>query len=140
VDWWEHVPLLMERSLVPDWMAWHAWGRLPLPDLSAWRWRFQSAQPAPGREILSQTVQSRKEGALAPVEIARAWQAAPVAVRIQQSESGRLATALFDGADLARLEWNRWVLQFSDSATPASLTPFPGGYIALQNGARLKVE
>jgi hypothetical protein len=115
-------------------MAWHAWGRLSLPDLSMWRWRFHSAQPAPGGEILSQAVQSREDGALAPAEIARAWQAAPVAVRVQQSESGRLATALFDGADLARLEWNRWILQLSDSA------PFPGECIIIQNGAELEAE
>ncbi len=133
VDWWQYVPLLMERAFVPAWMAWHAWGRLSLPDLSAqsreggaWRRRFVDPPPTPGRDILGQV-------ALDAAEIAHAWQAAPVAVRVQPGESGRLSTSLFDGADLARLAWNRWVLQFPGSA------PFSEGYIAPQNGARLKV-
>jgi hypothetical protein len=121
----------MERALVPDWMAWHAWGRLSLPDLSAWRRRFQSAQPASGREILGQA-------SLAPAEITRAWQAAPVVVRVEQSGSGRFATSLFDGADLARLEWNRWVLRLQDGVERAEFTPFSEGYIAIQNGAGLR--
>ncbi len=140
VDWWQYVPLLMERAFVPTWMAWHAWGRLSLPDLSAWRRRFQGAQPAPGREILGQTLQSREDGALASAEITRVWQAVPVAVQVQQNTSGRFATTLFDGADLARLEWNRWVLQLPDDATLTGFLPFSEGSIALQNGAELTVK
>jgi hypothetical protein len=140
VDWWEYVPLLMKRSFVPDWMAWHAWGRLSLPDLSVWRQRFVDPPPTPGRDIL---------GRVSPdaAEVANAWQAAPMAVRVGQSESGRFvpstrgfATSLFDGVDLARLEWNRWVLQFSGGVAPPGSPPFPEGYIAIQNGAELKGE
>ncbi len=125
VEWWGYVPLLMERAFVPAWFAWHAWGRLSLPDLSSWSRRFVDPPPTPGRDILGQV-------SLDAAELAHAWQAAPVAVRVQPSESGRWSTSLFNGADLARLEWNHWVLQFPGSAL------FSEAYMAPQNGARLK--
>ncbi len=105
VPWWEYVPILMGRDLVATWMAWHAWGRLSLPDLSAWRRRFLASSPVPGKELLS-----RKETGLSSAEIVRIWTDAPVAVQVLQSETGYFASATFAGPDVARLEWNRFVL------------------------------
>jgi hypothetical protein len=101
--WWAYTPLLIERAFVPTWMAWHDWGRLALPGLSAWRRRFLDPTPVPGKAVLRRL-------SLSPVEITRAWKAPPAAVRVIQSESGYFASTLFDGSDLARLEWNRWIL------------------------------
>jgi hypothetical protein len=147
VDWWGYVPLLMERSLVPGWMAWHAWGRLSLPDLSArsheggaqsraggaWHLRFVGPPPTPGRDIPGRVSQDA-------AQIMQAWQADPVAVRAGPSDSGRFATTLFDGADLARLEWNRWVLGLRDDAERAGVAPFSEGHPISQNGAALGGE
>jgi hypothetical protein len=115
VRWSEYVPLLLDRESVALWMAWHAWGRLsrpfgrdaslPLPDLSEWRRRFCAPSPVPGRDVLDQ---SPFQGA----QILRDWRAPPVAVQMAQpSKSGYFATSWLDGPDVARLEWNRWVLQ-----------------------------
>ncbi len=104
--WWEHVPLLIEREVLVEWFAWHAWGRLSLPDLSAWHRRFLEPLPTPGREVLSRV-------SFAPAEILRLWQSPPAAVRLLQNETGYFASSLFDGSDLVRLEWNRWILRQS---------------------------
>jgi hypothetical protein len=105
VNWWEYVPVLVARDSLATWMAWHDWGRLSLPDLSAWQRRFLASPPVPGKELLS-----RKETRLSSAEIVRLWTVVPVAVRVLQNETGYLASAALAGPDVARLEWNCFVL------------------------------
>ncbi len=106
VKWWGCVPLLMEREAIPLWMEWHTWDRLALPDLSTWCGRFQSASAVSGRDFLETSeVMACDTNALLNL-----WSAAPVAVRTLENETGHFVSMLFDGADVARLEWNRWVL------------------------------
>jgi len=101
--WWEYVPLLVERAFVPAWVGWHAWGRLSLPDLSSWHRRLLDPSAVPGKEVSN-------PASFSPAEITQAWKAPPAAVQVIQSETGYFASTLFDGSDVTRLEWNRWVL------------------------------
>jgi hypothetical protein len=109
VKWWEYVPLFIEHEAIPLWMEWHTWDRLALPDLSEWCQRFQSAPPVSGRDLLELEVEGL-EASVSTSDLVKFWSAAPVAVRTLENETGHFVSMLFDGADVARLEWNRWVL------------------------------
>jgi len=109
VKWWEYVPLLIEREAIPLWMEWHTWDRLALPDLSTWCGRFQSSDAVSGRELLELEGPGVTKS-ISASDLVDFWSAAPVAVRTLENQTGHFVSMLFDGADLARLEWNRWVL------------------------------
>jgi hypothetical protein len=109
VKWWEYVPLLIEREAIPLWMEWHTWDRLTLPDLSTWCGRFQSSDAVSGRELLELEGPGVTES-ISASDLVDFWSAAPAAVRTLENQTGHFVSMLFDGADLARLEWNRWVL------------------------------
>jgi hypothetical protein len=114
--WWQVVPIVMERRSVPTWFAWHNWDRLSLPDLAEWCRRLADPAPVQGKEILEQVD-------LPGAEIRDAWAAPPVAVRMMQSGTGYFATSWFDGSDITRLAWNRWVLENRRLPDPAGMRP-----------------